>query len=278
MAEPTRWPGLVPARARRFAGGPIECRGVCRNLVGVGQAVQQVVRAGFSVSNRRATRRSGNPSAVKKRPVASRALPDRRLKITMCESPDSGTSRSTRWPGRDGMRGRPICSGRPRLARGVVAAQECWRPKHDHAWSSCSRTPSCRSTRPLAAMSSTGPRPWPPDPPPSRQGRCNLSLCQPPRRGRAVPRSPLTALLLHIDQYGVAKSGVTTMPVILVTAARARTAEGGGLPGVRAPLVGSSWGIELRAGDGHLGRVLPKCEAPDTRPGPRKVNYRSLRR
>ena len=114
MAEPARWPGLVPARARRFAGGPIECRGVCRNLVGVGQALQQVVRAGFSVSNRRATRRSGSPSAVKKRPDASRALPDRRLKITMSESPDSGTSRSTRWPGRDGMRGRPICSGRPR--------------------------------------------------------------------------------------------------------------------------------------------------------------------
>jgi hypothetical protein len=154
MAESARWPGLVPTRARRFAGGPIECRGVCRNLVGVGQAVQQVVRAGFSVSNRRATRRSGNPSAVKKRPVASRALPDRRLKITMCESPNSGP------PGRPGGLGATGCGAGRFAAVGPASSRRRGRsrvlaPQHDHTWSSCSRTPGCGSTRPSAATSST---------------------------------------------------------------------------------------------------------------------------
>jgi len=156
MAEPARWPGLVPARARRFAGGPIECRGVCRNLVGVGQAVQQVARAGFSVSNRRATRRSGIPSAVKKRPDASRALPDRRLKITMCGSPDSGTSRSTRWPGRDGMRGRPICSGRPRQLAASWPLESAGTPSKI-TFGRVARAHRARIDEALAVMSSTWP-------------------------------------------------------------------------------------------------------------------------
>ena len=120
-----------------------------------GQAVQQVVRAGFSASNRRATRRSGKPSAVKKRPDASRALPDRRLKITMCGSPDSGP------PGRPGGLGATGC-GVGRFARPAPPLTASWPLKSaggtsDHAWSSCSRTPSCGSTGPSAAMSSTWP-------------------------------------------------------------------------------------------------------------------------
>ena len=136
-----------------------------------GQAVQQVVRAGFSVSNRRATRRSGKPSAVKKRPDASRALPDRRLKITMCESPDSGP------PGRPGGLGATGCGVGRFAAAGPATLTASWPLKSAGGPSTITLGRVARAHRatdrrgPQPRCRAPGPPPWPPDPRPGPQGR-----------------------------------------------------------------------------------------------------------